>query len=269
MMEVENNILIPTDFSEQSSIAIGQSYNIARFTKSCLTLLYVLDGSYTEEEAKNKMIILARDIASNAGLEVKTKICKGDVTSEIIKTAKELNAILIFLGTRSYAPLKKFMSYKAFKLVRNPPCPIITIKGKTHRQGCGNIILPLDLTAETKEKVETAIDFAKFFGASISIVSVTDTRDKELFSKLIIFSEQVKNYILKKGVSCTLETLEGNDIARMVVDYANKRNGDLIMIMAKENLNMKELIMGSTAQQIMNLSDIPVFSMLPKNSALL
>ena len=32
----------------------------------------------------------------------------------------------------------------------------ITIKGKEHRDGCKNIILPLDLEKQTKEKVVTA-----------------------------------------------------------------------------------------------------------------
>ena len=68
---------------------------------------------------------------------------------------------------------------------------------------------------------------------------------------------------------CAKETFEGNDMAHLVVDYANKAQGDLIMIMAKENLKMKELVMGSAAQQIMNLSEIPLFSMLPKSSGLL
>ena len=35
----------------------------------------------------------------------------------------------------------------------HPKCPVITIKGKDHIEGCDNIILPLDLEKETKEKV--------------------------------------------------------------------------------------------------------------------
>ena len=39
----QNHIVVPTDFSEQSIIALGQSYNLARFTKADITLVHVLD----------------------------------------------------------------------------------------------------------------------------------------------------------------------------------------------------------------------------------
>ena len=39
----ENHIVVPTDFSEQSLIALGQSYNLARFTKADITLVHVMD----------------------------------------------------------------------------------------------------------------------------------------------------------------------------------------------------------------------------------
>ena len=36
-----NNILVPIDFSEQSLIALDQSYNIAKISESEITLLNV------------------------------------------------------------------------------------------------------------------------------------------------------------------------------------------------------------------------------------
>ncbi len=41
-----NHILIPVDFSEQSLIAISQSYNIARLYNSEITLLHVIDEDF-------------------------------------------------------------------------------------------------------------------------------------------------------------------------------------------------------------------------------
>ena len=39
---------------------------------------------------------------------------------------------------------------KAIRVVSKSPCPVITIKGKEHFNGCRTIILPLDLEKETK-----------------------------------------------------------------------------------------------------------------------
>jgi nucleotide-binding universal stress UspA family protein len=43
MASQKNHILVPVDFSEQSHIALTQSYNLARLTKAEITLIYVID----------------------------------------------------------------------------------------------------------------------------------------------------------------------------------------------------------------------------------
>lgn len=39
MCAYQNHIIIPVDFSEQSMIALNQTFNLARLTKSDITLL--------------------------------------------------------------------------------------------------------------------------------------------------------------------------------------------------------------------------------------
>ena len=46
MAALKNHILVPIDFSEQSFIALGQSYNLAKLTKATLTLIHVIDDSF-------------------------------------------------------------------------------------------------------------------------------------------------------------------------------------------------------------------------------
>ena len=64
------------------------------------------------------------------------------------------------------------------KVVRSSKCPVITIKGKYHKNGCDNIILPLDLEKETKEKVSYAIRVHRYWNSTVRIVSVV-LRDNE------------------------------------------------------------------------------------------
>ena len=87
-------------------------------------------------------------------------IAQGKVYEEINKVAKMISANLIVMGTNG-APkgtVKRFIGSNAERVIRSATCPVITIKGKTHRDGCKNIILPLDLEKQTKEKVTFAID---------------------------------------------------------------------------------------------------------------
>ena len=105
-------ILIPIDFGDQSLIALRQSYNLARVTKSQITLLHVIDvdflttiqslvtskDDYEEEflsESESKLKELAAQVKAEASVEVNTLIKTGKVYDEIVEAAGEINAALI------------------------------------------------------------------------------------------------------------------------------------------------------------------------------
>lgn len=249
----KGNILVPIDFSEASHIALGQSYNLAKHTNSTIVLLHVNDGS--EKDPQAKLGKLAEEVLAKSGLAATIMIEKGNVYKQIIKTAEKIKANFIVTG---YSPTGVVM-----KLVKNSPCPLITIKGTNHRNGCENIVLPLDLTKETRQKVVKAIEIAKFFKSTIRVISVRLIEDRKHENKLIAYSHQVQRYIKSKFVPCTIKTLEGTDIAKLVIDYAHEENADLIMIMSQQELSLKELFVGTTAQKIVRLSDVPVLSIRP------
>ena len=249
----KNNILVPIDFSKQSLIALGQSYNLAKFTGSTVTLLHVTDNK--DKEIQAKLDKMAEEVSKKSGLPAITMIVKGNVYKQIIRVAEELNAIAIVTG---YSDSKM-----SKKLLKRSTRPLITIKGEDHHNGCKNIVLPLDLSKETREKVTKAIEFAKFFKSTIRVISVRLISDRKHENKLIAYSHQVQRFIKGKGVECTIKTLEGTDIARLVIDYANEEKADLIMIMSQQEQSIKELFIGTTAQKIVALADMPVLSIRP------
>lgn len=249
----KNNILVPIDFSKQSHTALGQSYNLAKYTGSTIVLLHVNDG--TEKDPQGKLDALGQEVAVRSGLPARTMIVKGNVYKQILKVAEQIKATFIVTGYSS--------SDVVLKLLKKSPCPLITIKGENHRNGCENIVLPLDLSKETRQKVVKAIEFAKFFKSTIRVISVRLIADRKHENKLIAYSHQVQRYIKSKFVPCTIKTLEGTDIAKMVLDYANEEKADLIMIMSQQEVSLKELFVGTTAQKIVKLSDIPVLSIRP------
>lgn len=256
----QNNILVPVNLSEQSLIALEQSYNIAKHTDSVITLLYV--GKDPSGEIKAKLDALAREVFEKSGNKAKVLMLKGNVYKQILKTAKKINAVMIILGVNASKKIRN-IGNNAFRVVREAACPVITIKGRQHRSGCKNIVLPLDLTRETREKVKQAIEFAKFFGAAVRVVSVRLPKEIRQENKLIAYSHQVKNFIKEKKIDCTIKTLIGTDIAKLVVNYAHEEDADLIMIMTQKEINFKELFVGTVAQKIVNTSDIPVLSIRP------
>ena len=107
------------------------------------------------------------------------------------------------------------------------------------------------------------MQFAQYFGASIRILGVFDPADADYENRLLAYCQQVKKFIKSKGISCTNKSVPTKDIASTVVDYANKIEADLIMIMNKPDLGMVEYLTGTDAQKIVDISNIPVMTIQP------
>ncbi|MBT5615767.1 MAG: universal stress protein, partial [Flavobacteriales bacterium] len=245
-----SKILVPIGFSEQSIIALGQAFNLAKIKNSDVVLLSVIEGQSMIEslflddksdelkaKVKSKLEDIASVYSSKYGVDVDTMVAKGRVYEEVNKVADMISADLIVMGTNGVNSKSKFIGSNAEKVVRLSKCPVITIKGKSHRDGCENIILPLDLEKQTKEKVTYALEYARYWDATIRIVSVVLRDNNEVRAKLINNIKQVEQFVLDAGVKCTSEIVEGEkkrNLGDFVFDYEKKFDADMIMIMTKK-----------------------------------
>lgn len=254
-------ILIPIDFSKQSLSAIKQSYNLAKYTHSKLVLLHTYEKN--EEDSQDALIKLSKQTEQESGVPTEFKNIKGDIYVETDKLASEMKATMIIAGVESHMRFRNIIGSSASKLIRKAPCPVITIRGDEHRDGCENILLSLDLSAESREKVDIAIQFAKYFGASIRILGVFNPTDASYENSLLSYAQQVKQFVKSKGISCTNKSIPTNTIAETVVEYGNKIEADLIMIMNKPDLSITEFFNGTDAQKIVDISNIPVITINP------
>jgi nucleotide-binding universal stress UspA family protein len=274
-------ILVPFDFSDQSKIALEQSYNLARMLKSSITLLYVIEESSVkklfskseDDELMNgiqeQLTEFVEQATAKTGIKANTLIVRGKVYEKIVELSEMLKSVMIIMGCNDSSGLKKkFIGSNALRVVKEAKVPVITIKGKHHRDGCRNIVLPLDLTKETRDKVGKAIELARIYGgATIRVVSVLQTTDEFVVNRLTRQISLVKKHIESNGISCTAEivkSIKGQEsLADIIIDYAHKVDGDLIMIMTQQEVDFTQYFIGSSAQGIINNSDIPVISIIP------
>jgi nucleotide-binding universal stress UspA family protein len=281
-----NKILIPIDFQKQSLLALDQSYNLARLLNSEIVLLYVHEQSgifagLFSNEQNNEMLSkiderlaeLSGKASIASGLTVSYRIEKGRIYSKIIEVAKETKAKFIVMGTHSdeeYDQQEKRVGANTSRIIRSAVCPVITINSKHLHHGCRNILLPLDLTKETRQKVTLGIEIARIYGAGIKVVSALWSKnDPAIIGRLYQQGEQVTNFISEAGIACTFEIVESHGGERTLVpsilNYATHQGDvDLIIIMTQQEIGIVEFFVGSHAQEFIRLSDIPVMSVIPK-----
>jgi nucleotide-binding universal stress UspA family protein len=262
LIKENSSILIPIDFSKQSLIAIEQSYNLAKFTKSKIILMHASPNSNVDHQKDLEEIV--DKITKESGLKAEFLNIKGDIYELIDKTAEELECALIVIGLDTQVRFRSFMGVtNVGKFIKQAPCPIITIRSVDNRNNCRNILIHIDLSAESREKVGTAVQFAKYYNATIKIISVFSPSDEKYENELLPYLNQVKKFIKDRGVNCTNKSIASNNVAEAIVNYANNNDCDIIIQMNKKDLSIGEMFVGDLSLKVVETSNIPVLSVNP------
>lgn len=285
--KLTNSTIVPIDFSEASELALEHASAMAQVIDDEtqeITLVHVIEdrklpfiGPDTDLSQFDNRTALMIDGSRTRLEKVKEKfqpkvkvpinfvITGGSPYKRISELAEEIESDSIVMGTKGASGWDAFLGSNAAKVIQVSPCPVVVINERNFEQGYKNIVLPLDLTKETKQKVSLATKVAKFFNSTIHLVSVAED-DKHLQKKIKANLKQVENYLKDQGISHTSEILtdvEGN-FADATLKYSQQMGADLIIIMTQQERSFKELIIGSYAQQIVNKSRTPVMCVNPR-----
>jgi nucleotide-binding universal stress UspA family protein len=264
IIKENQSILIPVDFSKQSYIAVKQVYNLAKFTKSKLIIMHV--SPISETERNTELENLAQATREESGLTVEILGIKGEVYETTNKIATDFNCSLIVMALDENAKFKTGLfggGMTVTKFLAGAPCPVITIRSSEKREGFKNIVMPFDLTPESREKVSFAVQLAHYFKADIRIVSVFKPNDDEYENKLLPYLQQVKKFIKQEGVHCTNRSLPSTKPAEAIIEYAVKNDCDLIIQINQKDLSLGEMFSGAVGHKVVELSPIPVLNVPP------
>ena len=205
-------ILIPTDFSETANLALEHAVKMARLLDSEITLLHVVSTFAFRvnlpevevdqtQEAKLTGVIgakldsIAEDISKREGLKVSTLITSGRIREEVVRVAEEIYADIIILGTHGVSGLREFfMGSNAFRIVSDAACPVLCIQESGHPVGFKNIVVPIDNSFYSREKLGISIKIARLYNGTIHICGLRsfDHNDDEVNAKFRIKMKQVE-----------------------------------------------------------------------------
>lgn len=279
-----SKVLIPVDFSDTSLLAIKHGAFFAQFTKADLFLLHIINTKfgaqnmflptvsiedYTEIEKKAgaKLDELAENIRKEYGVTAKCMVRIGSASNVITDVSKEINASLIVMGTHGYSPLQELViGSTALKVFTKADCPTMAMNSEATHLGYQKIVLPLDNTANTKQKVNYAISFAKKFSATLHVVALIEKDEESHIPVTKTLIHQIKELAEEKGVTIHSEILTGvTNSAKSTVKYCTDNGGDVVIIMTDQDAELSGFFLGPYAQQIIHLSKVPVIALKPKD----
>lgn len=275
------NILIPTDFSEQSLQAIKYAQIISKSIKTTIHLIYVIeaaDHSHHPEE-QDELIkkniglkfqnLLSNSFDFNEIGDYQLYIEKGKVYDRILETAAAINAKLLIMGCNSAGDYKnRFLGSNALRIMRSCPVPVLSSNQHSQLSKFKNIVLPIDLSKETRDKLNKAIALAKLDPSIIiNLVTVVFDADEFLINRLGQQLVKVKGAIEKSKVKYTAEIIKSalgyESLGEIIADYSRKIEGDVIMLVTQQEISYTPYFVSSLAQEIINISEVPVMTIAP------
>lgn len=266
-------IIVAIDFSKCSIHALEYAIHLSNTLKTGITMVWV-DASRAEESVLSPSDINRKEITGSFDQlvekysprlehgEITYKIRKGKVHIEVANQAKYSDAMMVIAGTHGVSGFEEFwIGSNAYRIVTYAPCPVITIRTSyEYNPLIKQIIVPIDSTLETRQKIPFSTKLAKYFDAQINVLSLYTTTIKAVRHRVDKYSEQVAKYLDEENVKYSIESVEAENVTNATIDYATKVNGDIIAIMTEQETTTANLFLGAYAQQMVNHSPVPVLS---------
>ena len=274
-------ILIPIDFSATSNRAIEHGAYLAKLTKGELVFLHVqkktelIDVIIPALKLKNttaitsflkeKLTRLAEETSKEFDIKVSAHVCVGNITSEIVKTAQEQKIGIIILGTQGGDSNNDlFLGSNSYRLLTKSHIPVMTIRTISPKLGYKNIVLPIDLSSHSRQKVHMSIQLASKCESHLHVLGLLAKNDDQHKFKLDVILPQIQKLAESKKVTCSYEIKTTPNMAKTTLAFAKNKKADLIITMSDQSAELSRFILGSYAHQLINDSAIPVLSIPPE-----
>ena len=123
-------ILVPTDFSPLSTLALEHAIALASLCRASIHLIHVhADAAPPVDDDEPRLEALVSRCRGDA-IVVTSRTCVGHPATTIVQEAADRAVDLIVLGTHGRHGLAHLMlGSVAEQVVRTAPCPVLTVRG--------------------------------------------------------------------------------------------------------------------------------------------
>ena len=265
-------IIVPLDLSDESLNGLNLAMMMATKTGANILLVHVIgkyNGDYYEQNEKENQLAQTKfeeilrkyKEKGNLNFTLSYIIKEGKIFKEIADLADKHEDALTVLSTHGTSGFEElFIGGNAYKITSHSRNPVITVRKSKIPSNIDNIVLPLDITFQTREKVPYTVELAKAFGSKIHLVTIRLSNIKSIEKKLHQYAEQVAEYLDLHKITYEIKHLHGSNLTDLTLDYSRSISADLISIMTEQEKSASNLLLGNFAHQMINKAYIPVLS---------
>ena len=270
------NILVPTDFSKLSLVAIEYAISMANRINGSVTLLHVMDNfvkptrASMQEEAKaisREASVLARqrfepivaeaEKLSKTGNPIVVKIRKGRSFSNTVRLFAKRNQIeLIVMGTKGASGLSKYvLGSNTVSVMDASRIPVLAVPARARFNNFKNIIYAADLKYLESE-IGVLKPYLKLLDATLHVLHVCDKTksEEELQNKVKSILKQVD---YRKS---TVMIKSGRPIDRVIDSYVKELKADMVAMFTHKRTAYENLFHRSVTKKMAFQSHVPLLA---------
>ncbi len=259
-----NQFLIPTDFTAAAECALNHAVSVAKVVNAEVTLLHIIEKNSDRARAQAKLDEVIRDVKEKQNVTVNSVVKEGNIFDDIGGVAETLGANLIFMGTHGVKGMQHILGSYAVKVITNSAVPFVVVQNRPMRDGYTRIVLPMDLTKESKHKLDLTIRMAGYFKSKIYIFSQFE--NDEFLSKTIARNTAyAQNEMKKHGIEHEVHAAaEKGNFVKQMISFATGIDADLVAVVNSQERGVHELFSGTAERDIIsNEVQIPVMVVNP------
>lgn len=269
---MNKTILVGIDFSDCSLNAFEHALSIAEKAEANLMLIWVNKPDNTRnlynlgadeimrkaEKQLSEMVEKYQHKLTKGSIDFVTRT--GKVYAELVAVAEELDVFLIVIGTHGSSGFEEFwIGSNANRIVSATERPVITIRGGVDiARTVNTIIMPIDSTLESRQKVPITALLAKYFDATVHMLITHTTSVQDVRDRVMDYAKQVETYLTENEVKFLIKEIDVDNVTDNTIEYATSVGANLISIMDEQEKAASNIWLGPYAQQMVNHSPIPV-----------
>ena len=263
----KKTFIVPHDFTPIADNALDHAIRTAAPLGAQVYVLHVVSKEKSLTEAEENLAKIVKKF-DHLGVDLIPSVRLGSIFEDIGDFAKEHHAELIFMGTHGAHGWQHITGSHALKVVTNSEVPFVIVQDKKIKlEGFKNIVVPMDLHKETKQKLAMVSNLATYFNSKVHVVTPDET-DEFLQHHVQANIQCAKRFFAERNVEMDSAIVPSSGFDKEVVKYAVSIDADLIAIM---NLNRSSFLSAITANYeqyiITNDAKIPALIVNPVDNS--
>lgn len=269
------NILVPTDLSRLSRVALLYAIRVANRLNANVTLLHVINSVEPVRATMQQRIkALEKELIQNASEDldklvqevsrhvkfpepIKCRVATGPSFNDTVKReAKKLRSGLIVMGTHGASGLKKvILGSNTASLIGSSAVPVLAVPEDAEFKNLRNIVYASDLKSLDKE-LKLLIPYAEKFGSTIHLVHVVSSG-----KNVPAVEEKIDKVVKKAGYKKTVSiVLADDDVDQALDQYVSQNKADMLAMFTHEPTFFEKLFDRSITRRMAFHSKIPLLA---------